>query len=72
MTDEMCAELTGPSMDEKILACSYYTTPGFDERKWDWHAPVSPASTVNWTPESWVKWVDEHGGWHRRQEGSND
>ena len=65
---DMCFKLAGPSMADKILACSHYSTPGFDDRKWDWHASVPPSTTVNWTPESWVKWVDKNGGWHRRDE----
>lgn len=57
-----------PTYAEKILACSRYDTPGFDDCKWDWYAPVPPVPTFNWTPESWVKWVEKNGGWRRRTE----
>jgi hypothetical protein len=59
-----------PTRQEKLDACARYNTPEYKRARWNWKAPVPPVPTIEWTAGSWVKWIDAHGSWVRREDSS--
>ena len=63
-----CMETTmtkKPTREQKLEACSHYSTDAFENAEWDFRCPTPPVSTAKWKPEDWVNWVDGQGSWFR-------
>lgn len=62
----------GPTREQKLAACSHYSTDAFQNSEWDYRCPMPPVSTVKWHPEDWMNWVDGQGSWFKKVKDEKD